>query len=99
MRSCRDFFMVGLCVAAFTASAQAQVHQCSPGQCSNTGRSATTWVLVSGMTGGAAGFRRLEAQLLDHGQRVIAIAKFVSGIRESAGRQEWFDGPTQRSYT
>jgi pimeloyl-ACP methyl ester carboxylesterase len=37
------------------------------------GRGPTTYVLLSGMVGGIAGYRRLEARLLERGHRVVVI--------------------------
>jgi pimeloyl-ACP methyl ester carboxylesterase len=39
----------------------------------DAGRGPATYVLLSGMVGGVAGFRRLEAQLLGRGYRVVVI--------------------------
>jgi pimeloyl-ACP methyl ester carboxylesterase len=39
----------------------------------DVGHGPETYVLLSGMVGGVAGFRRLEAQLLERGHRVVAI--------------------------
>ena len=44
-----------------------------PGAVTVAGRGATTYVLISGIVGGVAGYSRLQARLLEHGHRVIVI--------------------------
>jgi len=44
------------------------------------GRGPETYVLLSGMIGGVAGFRRLEARLIERGHRVIAIDPYHLSI-------------------
>ena len=48
-----------------------------------TGRGPDTWVLVSGLVGGVAGYRRLEARLLARDTRVIVIDPFHLSIDSS----------------
>ncbi|HEU4630252.1 MAG TPA: alpha/beta hydrolase [Gemmatimonadaceae bacterium] len=40
----------------------------------------TTYVLLSGLVGGVAGFQRLRAQLMEHGQRVMVIDPYGLSI-------------------
>jgi pimeloyl-ACP methyl ester carboxylesterase len=58
-------------LAAPTSALDAQ--RGTDGAVTDAGSGAETYVLLSGMVGGVAGFRRLEARLLDQGHRVISI--------------------------
>jgi len=55
-----------LCAAPLTA-------QQSPPAVTVAGRGPATYVLISGLVGGVAGYRRLEARLLEQGYRVVVI--------------------------
>lgn len=48
-----------------------------------SGAGVDTWVLLSGMVGGVAGFRRLETRLLERGARVIIIDPYHLSLDSS----------------
>lgn len=62
-------------LAARSTSLFAQKGQDTPAVV-EAGRGPETYVLLSGVVGGVAGFRRLEARLLEQGYRVIVIDPF-----------------------
>ena len=64
--------MLGLVSA--TTSAQPGAF---PPAVSDRGNGAVTYLLLSGILGGVAGFRRLEAQLLEAGHRVVIIDPYA----------------------
>jgi pimeloyl-ACP methyl ester carboxylesterase len=47
------------------------------------GSGAETYVLVAGLAGGVAGFRRLEARLVENGKRVVVIDPFALSVDSS----------------
>ncbi len=63
--------------AALPATAQ---QPSQPGAVSDAGQGPATYVLVSGMVGGVAGFRRLEQRLLAHGARVVIIDPYTLSV-------------------
>jgi pimeloyl-ACP methyl ester carboxylesterase len=44
------------------------------------GNGPTTYVLISGLVGGVAGFRRLQAPLVEQGNRVIVIDPYRMAV-------------------
>lgn len=64
---CCNSIVLAVSLAAGTLPAQ------RPPAVSVAGEGPETWVLVSGMVGGVAGFRRLEAGLVAAGKRVIVV--------------------------
>jgi pimeloyl-ACP methyl ester carboxylesterase len=67
----RALILGWLITSAPTASLGAQHGRDSA--ITDAGRGPETYVLLTGMVGGVAGFRRLEAQLLERGHRVVVI--------------------------
>jgi pimeloyl-ACP methyl ester carboxylesterase len=70
LRTCRratiSAVLAGLAAAPLAA-------QAAPPAVTVAGRGPATYVLVSGVVGGVAGYRRLEARLLERGHRVVVV--------------------------
>lgn len=66
-------------LAAISAPATAQRHP-DPPAVSDAGHGAESYVLISGLVGGVAGFRRLEQRLLAHGHRVIIVDPYQISV-------------------
>jgi pimeloyl-ACP methyl ester carboxylesterase len=62
-----------LTTLAAPLAAQRAAPSAPPPAITDTGRGPATFVLLSGLVGGVAGFRRIEGQLVERGYRVVAI--------------------------
>ena len=71
---------VAVLAPAGAASASAQGAPHDTAVVTVAGRGPTTYVLLSGMAGGVAGYRRLRARLLEHGCRVVVIDPYRLSI-------------------
>lgn len=63
----------GALAASLASPLAAQPAFHDPGAVTVAGRGPTTYVLLSGLVGGVAGYNRLQVRLLEHGHRVIVI--------------------------
>jgi pimeloyl-ACP methyl ester carboxylesterase len=78
----RALVAMGLVAATFPRLACAQREHDLPAV-RVTGNGAETIVLLSGLVGGVAGFRRLEAQLPDPNRRIVSIDPYLLSIDSS----------------
>ena len=70
LRTCRRAAISAVLAALASAPLAAQA---APPAVSVAGRGPATYVLLSGVVGGVAGYRRLEARLLERGHRVVVV--------------------------
>ena len=74
MRATSWLFIALFAPAVLPAQAPAE------GALRSTGSGSTTWVLLSGLVGGVAGFRALERELVAEGHRVVTIDPYHLSI-------------------